>query len=146
MVRWVDAFCSGRTASIEVNGKSSEKRDLPQAGLPQGSPLSPVLFLFNNADLVQHRISASGGAVAFVDHYTAWVVGPTAEANREGIQNIIDRALEWESRSGAKFEADKTTIIHFSRNAERVDDTPFTIRGQTVRPKEQVKILGVILD
>ncbi|KAM9874802.1 hypothetical protein VDGL01_11123 [Verticillium dahliae] len=132
------AFCSGRTASIEVNGQPSEKRDLPQAGLPQGSPLSPVLFLFNNADLVQHRIGASGGAVAFVDDYTAWVVGPTAEANREGIQSIIDRALKWEARSWANFEGDKTAIIHFSRNAERVGDTPFTVRGQTVRSKEQV--------
>ncbi|RBQ84877.1 hypothetical protein VDGD_04845 [Verticillium dahliae] len=146
LVRWVGAFCSGRTASIDVNGQASEKRDLPQAGLPQGSPLSPVLFLFFNADLVQHRIGADGGAVAFVDDYTAWVVGPTAEANRGGIQGIIEKALNWESRSGATFEADKTAIIHFSRNAERVDGTPYIIKGRTVNPKEEVKVLGVILD
>ncbi|KAG7145205.1 RNA-directed DNA polymerase mobile element jockey like protein [Verticillium longisporum] len=125
LVRWVGAFCSGRTASIDVNGQASEKRDLPQAGLPQGSPLSPVLFLFFNADLVQHRI---------------------AEANRGGIQGIIEKALNWESRSGATFEADKTAIIHFSRNAERVDGTPYIIKGRTVNPKEEVKVLGVILD
>ncbi|KAG7126046.1 hypothetical protein HYQ44_001086 [Verticillium longisporum] len=51
-----------------------------------------------------------------------------------------------ESRSGATFEADKTAIIHFSRNAERLDGTPYTIKGRTVSPKEEVKILGVILD
>jgi hypothetical protein len=44
-----------------------------------------VLFLFFNADLVQRRIDSSGGLMAFVDDYTAWVTGSTAEANREGI-------------------------------------------------------------
>jgi hypothetical protein len=36
LLRWVEAFCSQRTASIQVNGQASEIRELPQAGLPQG--------------------------------------------------------------------------------------------------------------
>jgi ribonuclease HI len=147
VVRWVDAFCSGRTATIEINGKTSENRELPQAGLPQGSPLSPILFLFFNADLVQQEINKKVGSVAFVDDYTAWVTGPTSEANHEGIQAIIDRALDWERRSGATFEADKTAIIHFSRKASRVDNSvPFQIKGETVQPSDQVRILGVAMD
>jgi hypothetical protein len=45
--------------------------------------------------------------MAFVDDYTAWVTGPTADANREGVQAIIDRAMDWERRSGATFEGTK---------------------------------------
>ncbi|KAJ3455754.1 hypothetical protein MRS44_017236 [Fusarium solani] len=112
-------------ASIVVNGHTSERRQLPQAGLPQGSPLSPVLFLFFNADLV---------------------TGPTAETNRAGIQATIDRALDWERRSGATFEGDKKTIIHFAHNAERTSDTPFMIKGKEVRPTQSAKILGVVMD
>ncbi|KAM5520369.1 reverse transcriptase [Fusarium oxysporum f. sp. phaseoli] len=78
LFRWIDAFCSERTATIVINGQSSENRPLPQAGLPQGSPLSPILFLFFNADLVQTQIDRNGGAIAFVDDYTAWISGPTA--------------------------------------------------------------------
>jgi hypothetical protein len=66
-----------------VNGQASEVSGLQQAGLPQGSPLSPILFLFFNADLVQQRIDQNGGAVAFVDDYTAWVVGKTAAENKD---------------------------------------------------------------
>ncbi|XP_044718732.1 endonuclease-reverse transcriptase domain-containing protein [Hirsutella rhossiliensis] len=120
LVKWVDAFCSERTASVVVNGHTSEQQALAQAGLPQGSPLSPVAFLFFNADLVQRRISNNSGSIAFVDDYSAWVTGPTAESNRDGIQSIIDDALEWEKRSGAT--------------------------GNDVKPKDNVKLLGVIMD
>ena len=145
LCRWVEAFCSNRSASIQVNGQTSESQRLPQAGLPQGSPLSPVLFLFN-ADLVQRRINANGGAIAFVDDFNAWVTGPTAQSNREGIEAIINSALEWERRSGATFEADKTAIIHFTRRDYKTDSQPFLVKGLTVYPKEHVKVLGVVMD
>ncbi|XP_044715972.1 reverse transcriptase (RNA-dependent DNA polymerase) domain-containing protein [Hirsutella rhossiliensis] len=146
LVVWMDAFCSERTASVVVNGHTSEHQALPQAGLPQGSPLSPVAFLFFNADLVQRRISNNGGSIAFVDDYSAWVTGPTAESNRDGIQSIIEDALDWEKRSGATFEADKTSVIHFTRIAERDSELPLTIKGNDIKPKKNVKLLGVIMD
>ncbi|KAJ5101079.1 hypothetical protein N7456_007131 [Penicillium angulare] len=146
LLRWVEAFCSDRTATIQINGQLSETRRLPQAGLPQGSPLSPILFLFFNADLVQRQIDSQGGAVAFVDDFTAWVTGPTSQSNRQGIEAIINEALDWERRSGATFEAEKTAIIHFAPKTRKLDHELFTIKGQTVVPKDHVKILGVLMD
>lgn len=146
LLRWIEAFCSNRTATIQVNGQASEVRSLPQAGLPQGSPLSPILFLFFNADLVQQRIDCYGGSIAFVDDFTAWVTGTTAERNRDGIEAIIKKALDWERRSGATFEAEKTAIIHFTRKAYKSDSEPFAIKGRLVRPKTQVKVLRMIMD
>ncbi|EAQ88752.1 hypothetical protein CHGG_05371 [Chaetomium globosum CBS 148.51] len=146
LCRWTKDFCSDRTASIQVNGHAAERRGLPQAGLPQGSPLSPILFLFFNADLVQRKIDSNGGAIAFVDDFTAWVTGPTAQSTRKGIEAIIDQALDWEKRSGATFEADKTAVIHFTRKAYKANSAPFTIKGQNVQPRDHVKILGVVID
>lgn len=146
LLRWIEAFCSERTATILINGEASEIRSLPQAGLPQGSPLSPILFLFFNADLVQRQIDSHGGAIAFVDDFNTWVTGPTAQSNRQGIEAIINETLDWERRSGATFEAEKTAIIPFTPKAYKLDREPFTIKGQTIEPRDHVKILGVIMD
>ncbi|GAA93271.1 reverse transcriptase [Aspergillus luchuensis IFO 4308] len=146
LLRWVEAFCSERMATIQINGQLSEVHSLLPAGLLQGSPLSPILFLFFNADLVQRQIDSRGGAIAFVDDFTAWVTGPTAQNNREGIEGIITEALDWERRSGAIFEAEKIAIIHITPKAYKLDREPFTIKGQTVEPKHHVKILGVLVD
>ncbi len=146
LVQWIDAFCSAHTANILVNGYMSEPQSLTQAGLPQGSPLSPVLFLFFNADLVQCPINRNRGSIAFMDDYTVWVVGPTAKANLEGIQTIVDHALEWERRSGTMFESEKMTLIHFTRNPVWSSQTLIMVKGQQVLPQENAKILGVVMD
>ncbi|KFX89620.1 hypothetical protein O988_08569 [Pseudogymnoascus sp. VKM F-3808] len=67
---------------------------------------------------------------------------PTAESNREGIEAVINDALDWERRSGATFEAEKT---HFTRKAYKADLDPFTIK-QVVQPRNSIKIRGVIMD
>jgi hypothetical protein len=93
LIRWIDTFCSNRTATITVNSYTSALQELSQASLPQGSLLSPILFLFFNADLVQSKIDSNGGSIIFIDNYSAWVTGLTAEDNREGIRAIINRTL-----------------------------------------------------
>ena len=50
---------------------------------------------------------------------------PPAEGEFE--QWTIPKSLDWEKRSGATFEADKTAIIHFAPKAHKVDQDPFTI-------------------
>lgn len=67
LVNWISNFCSERKATIIVNGESSDQIALQDAGLPQGSPLSPIFFLFFNANLVKSVISKNKVAIAFID-------------------------------------------------------------------------------
>jgi hypothetical protein len=65
----------------------------------------------------------------------------------EPIANRVEHAgLDWESRSGATFEADKTAVIHFTRKAYKADSEPFIIKGRSVEPKSHIKVLGVVMD
>jgi hypothetical protein len=66
-----------RTASIQFDGFESNVASLEKAGLAQGSPLSPILFAFFNADLVDQLLDTQGGASAYIDDYFRWRVGPS---------------------------------------------------------------------
>jgi len=146
MVKWIDAFCSNRTASILINGYTSKSQELTQAGLPQGSPLSPILYLFFNADLIQSVVNTNKGSIAFVDDYSAWVTGTSATENHRKIKEIVKNAENWEKRSGATFDPKKTSYIHFTRVPERNSERSLYIKGNKVDPKSEVKLLGVIMD
>jgi hypothetical protein len=86
------------------------------------------------------------GAKTSTDDYTAWVVGPSADANYNGIQRIVDRATQWESRSRATFQPIKTTFMHFARIAAQSSIAPISIKDEIVTPKTEAKILGAIMD
>ncbi|RKK74675.1 hypothetical protein BFJ71_g17236 [Fusarium oxysporum] len=101
--------------------------------------------LFFNADLVQAQIDGNGGAIAFVDANTAWVSGPMAQGNWGGIQAIIDKDFDLKRRSGATVQAEKMAIIHFTRYTGRIDSEPFA-KGEMVVPRDQLKVLGVIMN
>jgi len=46
LIRWIRDFCSNRQGSIMVGRHLTEKRRIDHAGIPQGSPLSPILYIF----------------------------------------------------------------------------------------------------
>jgi hypothetical protein len=70
-VRWIRNFCDSRHAQVTVGGFESEVSPIEFAGIPQGSPLSPLLYVYYNADLVEWKIDSNGGALSFVDDFNA---------------------------------------------------------------------------
>jgi len=83
--------------------------------------------------------------MAFIDDYSAWVIGLSAEENTRIIQNEIIPMLEkWKWTSGAEFKASKTSFIHLTRYKEAGRNaTPLRFKGKDITPAEKVKkVLG----
>ena len=129
-----------------LNGKELSLESLPFPGVPQGSPLSPMLYLFFNADLVEREIIDKEELVAFIDDYTVWVTGNYASENQLKLLRIIDEALTWKKRSGATFKGAKTAFIHFIRNVRRSEVILINIKGMDMAPQQEVGVLGVLID
>jgi hypothetical protein len=114
--KWIASFMSDRFASIGFDDVRTEVSATANAGLAQGSPLSPILFAFFNSDLVDQPVTFKGGASAFIDDYFRWRVGRSAEENLAKLQSEdIPRIESWARRTGSCFAAEKTELIHLTR-------------------------------
>jgi hypothetical protein len=88
-VRWIRGFCDGRHAQVTVGGFESAVSPIKYAGIPQGSPLSPLLYVFYNADLVEWKIDRNSGALGFVNDFNAWVVRDNVSRSTKAVQDTI---------------------------------------------------------
>jgi hypothetical protein len=63
------------------------------------------------------------------------VVGKDEEQNTLAIQeSILPHTERWVKQSGATFEADKTSLIHFIRRADPDDSQPLHFGGKVILP------------
>jgi hypothetical protein len=68
-VKWIRDFCDSRHAQVTVGSFESVVSLIKYAGIPQGSPLLLLLYVFYNADLVEWKIDRDGGAIGFIDDF-----------------------------------------------------------------------------
>lgn len=52
IVKWIESFLKERSTSVTIGRRTSEILPI-DAGIPQGSPISHILFLFFNAPLIE---------------------------------------------------------------------------------------------
>lgn len=94
--KWIASFTGGRQANTGFDDYKTEVVPVDNAGLAQGSLLSPILLAFFNYDLVDQPVDTFGGAPAFIDGYFRWRVGLSAEENLAKIQSEdIPRIEAW---------------------------------------------------
>ncbi len=148
LAEWVRTYMTDRTTTLVLSDTEIEESAVA-AGVPQGSPLSPILYLFYTAELLDscnnsnERLSAS----AFVDDTTLLAYGSSTEANCRTLTRAHDRCLDWARRYGASFAPEKYELIHLARRPKRFNMRAQLQLGEIAKgPSTSVRILGVWLD
>jgi hypothetical protein len=83
LIQWIISFLTNRRTALLLQEGLSEVFEL-LTGIPQGSPLSPILFLFFNADLINEIHAAFLGKVlvtAYIDDLSIMVWGNSTVQN-----------------------------------------------------------------
>ena len=112
----IRSFLSNRTTHLRFNGTTSNTINI-STGIPQGSPLSPILYMLYNADLLEITRTPDL-ALGFIDDTAYGVSGTTTEENTEALKQILERSEIWRRRHGAQFEPSKYMLVHFTRKRD----------------------------
>src|SRR5437667_1484513 len=139
IVKLVQSFLTGRTTQMRFNGATSKDINI-EAGIPQGSPLSPILFMLYNAELLE--ISRPPDlALGFIDNIAYSISGQTAQSNIERLQTILSKSEEWKVKHGAKFEPSKYMLVHFTRNTNHDVSAGIQINDTAIAAGKEARYL-----
>jgi hypothetical protein len=148
IVKWVGSSINNRITTQCLPGYNTNASST-HTGIPQVSPLLPILFFFYNANLVEicnpSTLPATG--TSFVDNVNALAFGKSTEENCRMLQTVHERCLEWATRHGASFALEKYILVHFTKARTKHNHSCLLILPMsTINPSSSARVLGVILD
>ena len=145
MTRWLSDFLVGRVIQVNVNGFLSNQIN-PKAGVPQGSVLSPLLFLIyvNDLPTPHHKQSSLS---QFADDTAQWAFSLNVCFAAKLLQQDLLNLAIWFAKWRIKLNPKKTKVIIFSRSKlARKTEPNLKLYGEALKVYPQVKFQGITFD
>ena len=136
LVGWIKSLITDRRMAVRVNGCTSESFPL-QTGIPQGSPLSPLLYITFTAPLLQ---LLGTSAVAYADDVTLLTCGHSTAMAAAKTQALLRLVEQWASTWRVKFNPDKSQVMAFAHYHK---NPVVSLDGAPIPAVRSVKILGI---
>ncbi|KAI0991298.1 hypothetical protein K3495_g16889, partial [Podosphaera aphanis] len=142
ILRWTSSFLTNRRVRVRYRGGVTTERELV-CGVPQGSPISPLLFLLYMAEPMR-----SGNAelrFSYADDVGILGFGPTVAESAAAAQREVDLLLAWARNNAVTFDTAKSEVVQFTKHRHEAP-TNISINGTTIESAEHIRWLGVYLD
>jgi len=153
LVRWVESFMEDRKLIILMDGKEGDSMDV-ERGVPQGSPVSPVLLviyllgLFGQVEKKEEECGSEG--ISFVND-VAWVVeGEDVGECTKRLERCAAETTIWAEKNACQFDIQKIEAMLFTQRRKN-KEPKMNARVRVGNPevsynKEATRSLGVWLD
>jgi len=141
MVNWVSSFLSERTCTLVFQGSPNLSSPV-SGGTPQGSPISPLLFLQYVSPL--HRSIPKGLMVSYVDDFSITVASSSNRGNVRRVQELFSTISAKGRDIGVSFSVPKTELVHWRTPSQRTPPStaPIELDGHLFHPSKVVRWLG----
>ena len=110
ILKWTSSFLANRMVQVRYSGGVTAKRELV-CGVPQGSPISPLLFLLYMAELM--RSGTPGLRFSYADDIGILGFGRTIGESAAAAQDEVNNLLDWARNNAVAFDTDKSEVAQF---------------------------------
>ena len=141
MEHWVTSFLSERSCTLVFQGAPGTVAPV-EVGTPQGSPISPLLFLIYVAPL--HSAIPRGVMLSYVDDFSLTVALNSYRTNIRRLQDLFRTLTRRGDRLEVKFLVPKTELIHWRTPSQRSPPSQahIALDGLIFHPAGVVRWLG----
>ena len=137
ILRWIKGFLTDRRQRVNIRGSFSYWLPV-ESGVPQGSVLGPVLFLFYINDLVE---GLECPILLFADDAKIFKEIRTPE-DAAALSRDMRRIQEWSEKWLLTFNEEKCATMHVGLHNQKQD---YILNNKTLRKTELEKDLGVFI-
>ncbi|KAL5606455.1 uncharacterized protein BROUX77_003648 [Berkeleyomyces rouxiae] len=140
LIRWVESFLTGREVSLSIEGGEAVTGKVG-GSLPQGSPVSPILYMLYMADL--HSTCMGLG---YADDGLLAVSSRNAKTNNLSITELLSKVDRWCRENELELDWDKTGLLHCRPGGCSAKNTVELPNGNILKPSKSLRWLGVWWD
>lgn len=149
LVKWAISFTTNRTVHKSSDSEIGPSQDIV-CGLPQASPISPILFTLYISPLLKiEQISRNFG---YVDEISILETSSSLDKNSASLSRKISKVLEYGRAEAIYFDPAKTELQYFSHRRSDKDPrvTPSVTRDTMSisknYPRPYTRWLGIYFD
>ena len=153
LIRWTRSFLTDRKIQLIIDGHANQEERI-ETGIPQGSPVSPILFLIYISGVFGQVEENLPGVVSlsFVDDLGFIASGASVKEIAKTLEKVSKVVLQWGKENAVTYDTGKTELVLFSkarprRRNRQLRETTVLIAGERIKfNKEATRWLGVWLD
>ena len=144
-VLWIKALLTNRQANVRLGGVQSKNR-LFREGVPQGSVLSPLLFLFV-IDTLRDRLPDGLNVSLFADDVAIWASDPCKGVAASKVEEGVRAVYDWSREKKLTLSIEKCEVSFFTSSTSEFGWQPsVVVEGRALPFNPTPKFLGVKYD